>query len=814
MNTISYTRFNIFIISILFFTSSGIYAQSLIDNPCNLPSPASAEWSLNSACIPVSTAGMSNLFNPGSCNSAAMDDGWAWFTGDGNSITINFDADAGFDPVIHLFEVTAPCSVTEIACADNTLDGGIETMSTVSTLGQVYFIRIQDWNTNTTMTGCLEVLSTIPVINLTDNPCSLPPLSEWTIGAPCNSTSTTGFTHLFDPQSCGNGLFNDGWAWYTGTGQGNTITYTADPGVDIMLHLFEADLSSGCGVTQIACVNDNGAGGTETIIGGGTLGQIYFIRIQSVGSNTVATGCLGIINNPASCSDGIQNGTETGIDCGGACPAPCPPPPSLGTDLCSNTTNTSVGEVTCSVLGTPFFDALTGLVDFNGLVQSGAPSPTPGCGPNWNGSGNYASWAKYDLDPGITAASLATSNTGTMSGGDDVFIAYYQGTDCNNLTLMGCETFLSFTAPSSLMSVPVMATGLNSNLPLWVLTYSNDPFNLTNIRLNGFTGIVSNTVCSSAFPASLNGCNVGAVGAAFTPPTVALGNGACSGGIWSSNENTVFYEFTPSATNATLEVDDVNCNGDVGGLAQFGIWESCADVGTYGSAFLGCVVGDGVLSLSGMTIGQTYILVFDGNAGDLCRWEFQTTGGIILEVDIISFNAQFNGESVDLDWISKQEVNGDYYIVEKSTDGVGFEPIIQVSIKTNNSSLSNIYHAEDKQPLEGINYYRLKYLTTDGSIEYSPIKAVEIMFSGSSKIISPNPLNRNQSAFLLMKSNFDEKIMVDIFNTTGVKMSSQSYNVSKGFNKILLNTNKLPSGVFLVSVGNKNAKTNIRFVKK
>ena len=88
------------------------------------------------------------------------------------------------------------------------------------------------------------------------------------------------------------------------------------------------------------------------------------------------------------------------------------------------------------------------------------------------------------------------------------------------------------------------------------------------------------------------------------------------------------------------------------------------------------------------------------------------------------------------------------------------------------------------------------------------------MFSGSSKIISPNPLNRNQSAFLLMKSNFDEEIMVDIFNTTGVKMSSQSYNVSKGFNKILLNTNKLPSGVFLVSVGNKNAKTNIRFVKK
>jgi hypothetical protein len=789
-------------------------SQSLVDNPCNIPSPAGAEWTIGAPCVNVTTAGFTSLFNPGSCNSGAFDDGWAWFTGNGNSVTINFDGGLN-DAVIHLFSATAPCSVTELACADNTLSG-LETISNIPTVsGQVYFIRIQNWNTNNTITGCLEVATVGPTpTTLTDNPCSLPASSEWTIGDPCIATTTAPFTPLFDPGTCGSGAFDDGWAWYTGTGSQNTITYTADPGIDITLHLFEADLSSGCNVTQVSCVNNFGAGGTETLIGGGTLGQLYFVRIQSVGNNNTATGCLGIVNNPPNCNDNIQNGDETGVDCGGSCPANCPPPTTSSTSTCSNTTNTPVGQVTCSVLGSALFDGLTGLVNFNGNTETGAPSPTPTCGPNWSGSGNYAAWAKFDLDAGITAASLASTFSSNLSGSDDVYLAYYQGINCSSLSYLGCETFLSFTAPSTLTSLPVMVSGLDPNLPLWVLAYSDAPFSFSEVRLNGFAGIVSNTNCASATLASTEGCNVGAVGASFTPPSVVLGAAACSGGVWYSNENTVFYEFTPTAATATLEVDDVNCNGDIGGLAQFGIWESCADVGTYGSSFLGCVVGDGVLSLTGMTIGQTYTVVFDGNAGDLCRWTFVTTGGILLEVDILSLKANYYDGIVHLNWTSGQDKNISYYEIEKSSDAVDFKSLDKIEVLENSSSLVQNYAAIDSEPFEHMNYYRLKYFDNNGiDYNYSPVIAVEVQNSIIPNVsISPNPVTEN--SILNIDSENNTVAVIEIYNTFGQKVKEMTNMVSIGGNKISLETNDLSKGVYFITVVSNGVRNKLKIIKK
>ena len=70
---------------------------------------------------------------------------------------------------------------------------------------------------------------------LTDNPCSLPAGSEFTPGAPCINVSTSGLTPLFNPGTCNSGAYNDGWAWFTGTGSPATITYSNTTGDPILL---------------------------------------------------------------------------------------------------------------------------------------------------------------------------------------------------------------------------------------------------------------------------------------------------------------------------------------------------------------------------------------------------------------------------------------------------------------------------------------------------------------------------------------------------------------------------------------------------
>lgn len=139
-------------------------AQAPVDNPCPVTTlPAGAEWPIDGTCFAMNTNGMSPLFDPGSCNSSFANDAWAWFTGDGNNITVEYTPAANRDAVMHVFSTTAPCSVTQLGCSDNCCNGAVETVTlSPSILGMVYFVRAQRWNSNINMTGTLCVTTAGP----------------------------------------------------------------------------------------------------------------------------------------------------------------------------------------------------------------------------------------------------------------------------------------------------------------------------------------------------------------------------------------------------------------------------------------------------------------------------------------------------------------------------------------------------------------------------------------------------------------------------------------------------------------------------
>ena len=147
----------IFIIIICCCSANLAYSQSLADNPCSYP--AAAQWPLDGVCYATSTAGMTPLYNPGTCFAGNRDDGWAWFVGDGNNITVVYTPNSN-DATMHVFAETAPCTVSEIGCSDVCCGGATETVTiTPSVSGQIYFVRVQRYNSNNTMLGCLSVTS-------------------------------------------------------------------------------------------------------------------------------------------------------------------------------------------------------------------------------------------------------------------------------------------------------------------------------------------------------------------------------------------------------------------------------------------------------------------------------------------------------------------------------------------------------------------------------------------------------------------------------------------------------------------------------
>ena len=794
-------RFYTLFVALVFSQSSK--TQVLYDNPCT-GLPAGSEITANNPCVNVSTAGMTPLFNPGSCNSGGLNDGWVWFTGTGGNETITFAASTG-DPVLHVFEFTDPaaCIVTELGCADNTFTAGTETVSVTTTAGSIYLIRLQNWGTNTSMSGCLE-LQACPgggAASLTDNPCSLPAGAQWPTDGSCVTVSTCGMTHLFDPASCGSGVFNDGWAWFPGTNSLVDLSYQPGPGEDAIIHAFSDDGT--CSVTEEACSNSGGAGAAETVTFTAVAGVNYFIRIQSNGNNNELSGCMSITPQAPNCNDLIQNGSETGVDCGGGCPTPC------ATNACSNTPNTTLGVITCSIVGTPGFNTFTNSFSFTGNTQFGAPTPTPTCGPNWNGSGNYTSWANIDLDPGVTSMALDLANV-PFTASDDVYLAYYQGTSCASMNYIGCETFALNDPIAGLILQPVMVQNLDPNLPLYILLYSNDPFNFVATPL-GFAGEPTNTDCGNAINNSAVGCNAGAVGdPSFTPPS-NISTTLCTGGTWYSNENTVYYSFTPTATNADLQIENVLCNDGTSGLAQFAVWESCGDVGTYGSAFLGCVVGAANLSLTGLTVGQTYIIVVDGNAGDICQWEF-TGNNILLPLEFISFDVNYNEPFADLKWVAKEKGNSLSYEIQRSINGFDFERISTVEAK---SSIGNTtYQAKDLNPIKGQAYYRLKQIKVDGSFQYSNIISLEVnpYLDRSKALIYPNPAVSNSNSSIYFESEIETTFNLKIMNANGQVLIDRMLVSNRGTNVLELPASTLSKGLYSVTLTGNGHTQYLRMV--
>ncbi|MEJ0102380.1 MAG: hypothetical protein WDO19_07450 [Bacteroidota bacterium] len=81
--------------------------------------------------------------------------------------------------------------------------------------------------------------------------------------------------------------------------------------------------------------------------------------------------------------------------------------------------------------------------------------------------------------------------------------------------------------------------------------------------------------------------------------------------------------------------------------------------------------------------------------------------GTILPVTLSDFSAKAVNNTTQLNWSTETEENTSSFIIERSTDGTTFTAIGKVNATGNSSSAKN-YSASDKQPADGINYYRLK----------------------------------------------------------------------------------------------------------
>ncbi len=94
-------------------------------------------------------------------------------------------------------------------------------------------------------------------------------------------------------------------------------------------------------------------------------------------------------------------------------------------------------------------------------------------------------------------------------------------------------------------------------------------------------------------------------------------------------------------------------------------------------------------------------------------------GQIILPVTLISFSVNTESNVNFVKWTTDAEINGKYFILERSSNGQDFSPINKQAVKNLPGKQSYSYADDKSSP--GVNYYPLRMTDNDGSYISSKI---------------------------------------------------------------------------------------------
>lgn len=168
-----------------------------------------------------------------------------------------------------------------------------------------------------------------------------------------------------------------------------------------------------------------------------------------------------------------------------------------------------------------------------------------------------------------------------------------------------------------------------------------------------------------------------------------------------------------------------------------------------------------------------------------------------LPVSLTSFTAKKNNKLIDLNWITEEESNMSHYEIQRSFDGRNFSTI--QSIQSNNSVSRANYSTTDNKPLNGVGYYRLKMVETDGSSTYS--KIVSVHFATGS-LITVYPTIWKKGTTLNISNPNNEKLNAYFFNAAGQHVGV-STTTSSSLPANALNNQK---GIIYYKITNDNGK--------
>ncbi|MCB9234410.1 MAG: T9SS type A sorting domain-containing protein [Bacteroidia bacterium] len=179
-------------------------------------------------------------------------------------------------------------------------------------------------------------------------------------------------------------------------------------------------------------------------------------------------------------------------------------------------------------------------------------------------------------------------------------------------------------------------------------------------------------------------------------------------------------------------------------------------------------------------------------------------------VELVQFEAVAAKSEVKLTWVTASELNNDYFTVERSLDGIDFQPVIQVDGAGTSLSVRS-YETVDHAPFNGISYYRLRQTDFDGKFTFSSL--VEVNLGETSRIVLQAWPNPSAGKFNLEISGLnDDTAELLVLNPGGQVVFQENLTTLQSQSQIALDLSGNPAGIYFLRIRKGNTHSSLRLV--
>jgi uncharacterized repeat protein (TIGR01451 family) len=186
-----------------------------------------------------------------------------------------------------------------------------------------------------------------------------------------------------------------------------------------------------------------------------------------------------------------------------------------------------------------------------------------------------------------------------------------------------------------------------------------------------------------------------------------------------------------------------------------------------------------------------------------------------LALEWLSFEGLFNGEFIELNWVTGIEEDNDHFEVERKFENEKyFVQIDNVPAQHNTNKTSHEYQSDDfaaRNP--GIYYYRLKQVDKNGNYTFSKTISIRVSNDKDEMNVSiyPNPVNDLMKIELWLIEDTDLELKVYDSNGRIIHGSSTSGFRTKGKYNEIIKTHDLISGQYVLEIKTSGGVMHKRF---